>query len=82
MQTEPTSGRSEDELERDVLYRLTADGEAIWSVEDLGLAVEDETVEDAVAGLLTAGLALKTSDGFVFATHAGFRAVAIIGTHV
>jgi hypothetical protein len=42
MRTEPTSGRSDDELERDVLYRLTADGEVIWSVEDLGLAVEDE----------------------------------------
>lgn len=83
MQTEPTSVRPLDELERDVLYALTVDGEPIWSVEDLGRSVSSELgAVDAVAGLLKAGLIHQTSDGYVFATHAGYRAVAMTGASV
>jgi Mn-dependent DtxR family transcriptional regulator len=71
-----------DRVERDVLYLLTEpDGiQPIWSVEDLGRAMEQSgyTV-DAVHGLHRAGLIHKTSDGFVFATRAGVRMVQIIG---
>jgi hypothetical protein len=65
------------------LYELTAGSEPIWSVEDLGRSIEDAIgAVDAVAGLRAAGLIHKTTDGFVFATHAGHRAVTMIGAVV
>jgi hypothetical protein len=68
-----------DVRERDVLYLLT-NGLPIWSVEDIGRDIEDEAgAEDAVRGLHRAGLVHRTSDGFVFATRAGFRMVEIVG---
>jgi hypothetical protein len=69
-----------DAMERDVLYLLTGDDLPIWSVEDIGRDVEDPTgAVDAVRGLHNAGLIHKTSDGYIFATRAGFRMVQIVG---
>jgi hypothetical protein len=66
-------------LEQNVIYLLT-NGLPIWSVPDLGRDLDNPAgVEDAVYGLRTAGLIHQTSDGFVFATRAGFRMVEIVG---
>jgi hypothetical protein len=66
-------------LEQNVIYLLT-NGLPIWSVADLGRDLDDPAgVEDAVYSLRTAGLVHQTTDGFVFATRAGFRMVEIVG---
>jgi hypothetical protein len=66
-------------LEQNVIYLLT-NGLPIWSVEDLGRCLDDPPgVEDAVYGLRTAGLIHQTTEGFLFATRAGFRMVEIVG---
>jgi hypothetical protein len=78
-QDTPMPGARYDALEQSILYRLT-NGLPIWSVPDLGRELDDPPgVEDAVYGLRTAGLVHQTSDGFVFATRAGFRIVEIVG---
>jgi hypothetical protein len=68
--------------QRDVLYFLTNpdDCQPVWSVEDLGRAL-DNAVEavDAIGELRRAGLIHQTSDGYVFATRAGVRMVQIVG---
>ncbi len=76
----PTRAPSEyDALELQILYLLT-NGLPVWSVPDLGRELDDlPLAEDAVYGLRTAGLAHKTSDGFVFATRAAQRMVEIVG---
>jgi hypothetical protein len=63
-------------VERDVLDLLVAaDGARHWSIEEIALEIGSEVkVRDAVAGLHRAGLAHRTSDGFVFATRAAIRA--------
>jgi predicted DNA-binding transcriptional regulator len=63
-------------VERDVLDLLvSADGARHWSIEEITREIGSELkVRDAVAGLYRAGLAHKTSDGFVFATRAASRA--------
>ena len=71
-----------DRGERDVLHLLTypPDNEPIWSVEDIGRAIEQPNdADDAVHGLHRAGLIHRTSDGFVFATRAGVRMVQLAG---
>jgi hypothetical protein len=69
-----------DRVERDVLYLLTGDDLPIWSVEDIGRTIEDHTgAVDALRGLFNAGLIHQTTDGFVFATRAGWRMVQIVG---
>jgi hypothetical protein len=66
-------------IERDVLYMLTGDA-PIWSVDDLGRVLEDRVAAiDAVGGLRRSGLLRQTTDGYVVATHAGVRAVEMIG---
>jgi hypothetical protein len=75
--------KSSENPERDVLYLLTDGKEPIWSVDDLGRAIEDPIgAIDAVSELLCAGLIHRTSDSHVFATHAGYRAVEMIGQAV
>lgn len=75
--------RSFEELERDVLHALTLESARVWSVDDLGHAINSQIgAVDAVAGLLAAGLIHKTADGFVFASYAGCRAVATLGASV
>jgi hypothetical protein len=73
--------RSYDEIERDVLYLLTRpeDGQPLWSVEDIGREIESDEPIIHVRGLLRAGLVNLTTDGFVFATRAGVRMVAMVG---
>jgi hypothetical protein len=71
-----------DELERDALYLMTEpDGiQPVWSVDDLGRALEHPArAVDAVRGLRNAGLIHQTADGYVFATRAGVRMVQIVG---
>jgi hypothetical protein len=68
-----------DVMERDVLYLLT-NGLPVWSVQDIGRHIDDPAgAEDAVDALRCAGLVHQTSDGFVFATRAGYRMVEIVG---
>lgn len=77
----PIPGLAEqyDAMEREVLYLLT-NGLPIWSVEDIGRDIEDPMdAVDVVRGLRRAGLVHQTSDGYVFATRAGFRMVEIVG---
>lgn len=57
-----------DELERDLLYLLTDPNyvQPIWSVDDLGRALEQPSrTLEAVRGLHRASLIHKTSDGYV-----------------
>jgi hypothetical protein len=69
-----------DAMERDVLYLMTDGHQPVWSVDDIGRAVEQPAyAEDAVRGLRGAGLIHQTSDGYVFATRAGVRMVEIVG---
>ncbi|HYM44778.1 MAG TPA: hypothetical protein VES65_01275 [Solirubrobacteraceae bacterium] len=71
-----------DELERDALYLLTEpdSGQPLWSVEDIGRALEQpDRAIDAVRGLHRASLIHRTSDGYVFASRAGVRLVQIVG---
>lgn len=70
-------------IEREVLYLLTTEGEPIWSVEDIGRAIDSHVdAADAVVALQRAGLLNQTPDGHVFATRAGVCAVALIGAVV
>ncbi len=79
-QETPTAAERGDALERDTLYLMTEpDGQPIWSVEDIGREVETEEPTVPIQGLLRAGLVYQTSDGFVFATRAGWRMVEIVG---
>jgi hypothetical protein len=67
-------------IERDVLYLLTGDDLPIWSIWDLGRAVErGKFVKDTIRSLRINGLVNQTSDGHVFATRAAFRMVQIVG---
>jgi hypothetical protein len=69
-----------DAVERDVLYLMTDSDymQPIWSVDDLGRAINRPAV-DAVRELRGAGLIHQTADGFVFATRAAWRLVQIVG---
>ena len=69
-------------VQRDVLYYLTNpdDCQSLWSVEDLGRALDNPVgALDAVGELRRAGLIHQMSDGHVFATRAGVRMVQIVG---
>jgi hypothetical protein len=70
-----------DEIERNVLYLLTEpnDGQPLWSLEDIGRAIESTDPLMSVRGLHRAGLVNITSDGYVFATRAGVRLLQLIG---
>jgi hypothetical protein len=75
----PTPAERLDHAERDVLYLLTDGEQPIWTVDDLARAMDDYRTIDYVLGLHRAGLIHKTSDGYVFASRPGVRAVEIIG---
>jgi hypothetical protein len=77
----PESLRPYSDMERDVLYLLTGvgDSQPVWSVPELGRAIEDDDADVVVRGLHQAGLIHRTSDGFVFASRAGVRAVQMVG---
>jgi hypothetical protein len=71
-----------DELQRDILYLLTepGDNQPIWSIEDIGRAMDrPRDVVDAVADLRAAGLVHRTSEGFIFATRAAVRHIKMVG---
>jgi hypothetical protein len=73
--------RKWDGMEREVVYLLT-DPEhypSIWSVPDIGREIDYFDPESVVYPLCRAGLLHKTSDGFVFATPAAHRMVAMLG---
>ena len=73
--------RSYDVMERDLLYHLTTpeDGQPLWSIDDLNREMERSDVIDYLNGLHRAGLIHRTTDGFVFATRAAVRMVAMVG---
>jgi hypothetical protein len=84
MQRNPTPDpvEQQDDAERGVLYLLTGQGgsQPLWSVPDLGRALEsDDDAEVAVDALHRAGLIHRTTDGFVFASRAGVRAIQMVG---
>jgi hypothetical protein len=72
----------QDASERDVLHLLTGQSgnQPLWTLPDLGRMLEsDDAAEVAVDALQRAGLLYRTSDGYVFASRAGMRAVAMVG---
>ena len=84
MQDQPTPDpvEEQDASERDVLHLLTGQGGAqpLWILPDLGRMLESEDdAEVAVDALHRAGLLYKTTDGHVFASRAGVRAVQMVG---
>jgi len=71
-----------DELQRDILYLITepGDNQPIWSIEDIGRAMDRPLdAADAVADLRAAGLVHRTSEGYVFATRAAVRHIQMVG---
>ncbi len=78
---EPPATRLE-RVEKELLYCLTddPDGQQVWTVADLERQIDHaDDASVAVRGLYAAGLLHQTSDGYVLATRAGIRAVAMIG---
>lgn len=70
-----------DVMEREALYLLT-DSEhypPIWSVGDIGRELEARDPNAVVRPLVNAGLVHRTSDGYVFATPAAYKMVALVG---
>jgi hypothetical protein len=80
MHENPTHDLSPETVQRTVLYLLTTEVQPVWTVEDIGRAIDSRVGGvDAVAHLRRAGLIVQTSDGHVFASRAGYRAVEVIG---
>ncbi len=83
-QTIPDEGCALDAVEARVLWLLLRPGTpGIYWIDELASETGDATVADlACAGLHAAGLAHRTAEGFVFASHAArrFRALALHGT--
>lgn len=80
-QTTRDDPRSDDEIERDILYLLTdrEDGPTLWTIDEVNGAIERTDAVDHVGALVRHGLAHETSDSFVFASLAGVRVVEITG---
>jgi hypothetical protein len=70
-----------DDLEQAVVYSLTDPGSypTIRSVPDIGREIDYFDPESVVYRLHNAGLVYKTSDGFMFASHAAWRMVQRVG---
>jgi hypothetical protein len=82
MQHQPTPTERLGLIEKEVLYFLAddVDGQQVWAVMDLERQIDNaDDAAEAIRGLHAAGLLHKTSDGYVFATRAGVRAVNMIG---
>ena len=73
--------RKWDTMEREALYLLTDLDryQPIWSIGDVGRAIDYHDPEAVIRPLCNAGLVHRTSDDFVFATAAAFRLVQIVG---
>jgi hypothetical protein len=70
-------GRALEEVVLDLL--VNGENQRPWSELELALEVGDAIdAADAIAGLRTAGLIHKTSDGFIFATRASIRHTELI----
>jgi len=70
-----------DVMEREMVYLLTdpAQHPPIWSVADIGRELEARDPDAVVRPLVNAGLVNRTSDGYVFATPAAYKMVALVG---
>jgi hypothetical protein len=73
-----------DGYEREALYTLVPGDDqgwqGMWSVADLGRQIDYSSDPMAVLRpLINAGLVNETSDGQVFASRAGIKAVELIG---
>jgi hypothetical protein len=51
----------------------------LWTLEDIGRALEYEDPEAVVAPLVNAGLLYRTADALLFATPAAFHLTALVG---
>ncbi len=51
----------------------------LWSVPDIGRALEYNDPEDVVGPLVNAGLLYRTGDALVFASPAAFHLTALVG---
>jgi hypothetical protein len=51
----------------------------LWSVADLGRALEDSDPDAVIGPLVNAGLLHRTGDALVFASPAAFHLVALVG---
>jgi antirestriction protein len=73
--------RKWDSMERDALYLLTDPDNypTLWSVPDIGREIGYFDPEAVVRSLRNAGLVHQTADGFVFASPAAYRMVALVG---
>jgi hypothetical protein len=73
--------RDWDVMEREAVYLLTDPDHhpPIYSVADLGRALETSDPEAVIRPLRDAGLIHRTSEGFVFATPAAFKMVGLVG---
>jgi hypothetical protein len=73
--------RKWDSMEREVVYLLTDPDRhpTIWSVPDIGRKMHYFDPESVVSPLCGVGLLHQTTDGFVFATPAAHRMVALVG---
>jgi hypothetical protein len=69
--------------ERDALYALVPgddqDYMSIWSLDDLGREIDYFDPMAVLRPLITAGLAHEPAKGYVCASRAGVKAVAMIG---
>jgi hypothetical protein len=72
MQQEPTQDRDFDGLERGAVYLMT-DPERqppVWALADIGRELDTHDPEAIVAPLVRAGLLIRTTEDYVFATPA------------
>jgi hypothetical protein len=77
----PDSATAYDRAEREVVYLLTDPDhyQPIWSVQDMARELEMPDPSIVIRPLVRAGLVNLTSEGYVFATHAAARMVALVG---
>jgi hypothetical protein len=72
--------RAFDALTRDLVYLLTAPDRhpPIWSIQDIGMAIETGDPMAVIRPLRCAGLIHRTGD-CIFATPAAYRMVGLVG---
>jgi hypothetical protein len=80
MPAEPTHEPEYDVLARETVYLMTSSGQPpIWTLADIGRELETHDPEALVRPLVCAGLLYRTADGYVFASPAAFKMVAMVG---
>ena len=76
----PTHETEYDALDRECVYLMTSSHQPpIWTLPDIGRELETHDPEALVRPLVCAGLLYRTGDGYVFASPAAYRMVAMTG---